>query len=111
MTNQSPPFRTHLVRPREGRVIVGVRAGLRRAYGWDPRHIVRIVLFCLIALCGAGTPYHVCVVAWTGMPNALLKQTIRKRMTRPIRGEFPALVLSSIPVFCDKPSPLCAASG
>ena len=62
------PFRTHLVRPREGRVIAGVCAGFAQAYGWDPV-VVRLVLF-VIALCGAGTPILAYVVAWIVMPNA-----------------------------------------
>ena len=62
------PFRTQLVRPRQGRVIAGVCAGFAQAYGWAPV-IVRIVL-CLIALCGAGTPIIAYVIAWIVMPNA-----------------------------------------
>ena len=38
MIESTSPFRTHLVRPREGRVIAGVCAGFAQAYGWDPDH-------------------------------------------------------------------------
>ena len=62
------PFRTHLVRPRQGRVIAGVCSGFAQAYGWDPV-IVRLVL-CVIALCGAGTPIIAYLIAWIVMPNA-----------------------------------------
>jgi phage shock protein C len=68
MIESTSPFRTQLVRPRQGRIIAGVCAGFAQAYGWDPV-IVRIVL-SLIALCGAGTPILAYVVAWIVMPNA-----------------------------------------
>jgi phage shock protein C len=67
-TERTSPFRTNLVRPREGRVIAGVCAGFAQAYRWDPV-IVRLVL-CLIALCGAGTPILAYLIAWIVMPNA-----------------------------------------
>jgi phage shock protein C len=73
------PFRTPLVRPRQGRVIAGVCAGFARAYGWDPV-VVRLVL-CLVALCGAGTPIIAYLIAWIVMPNAPYEYPQRTDLT------------------------------
>jgi phage shock protein C len=79
MIESTSPFRTNLVRPRQGRIIAGVCAGFAQAYGWDPV-IVRIVL-CLIALCGAGTPIIAYVIAWIVMPNAAYEYPHRTDLT------------------------------
>jgi phage shock protein C len=79
MIGTTSPFRTPLVRPRQGRVIAGVCAGFAQAYGWDPV-IVRLVL-CLIALCGAGTPIIAYLIAWIVMPNAPYEYPHRTDLT------------------------------
>lgn len=61
------PVQTRLVRPREGRVIAGVCASFALAYGWDVV-VVRLV-WCLIALCCAGMPVLVYLIAWLIIPN------------------------------------------
>ncbi len=61
---------TQFVRPREGRMIAGVCAGVAARFGWDVA-IVRLVL-CLSVLVCAGTGLLAYVVAWVVMPNAPL---------------------------------------
>jgi phage shock protein PspC (stress-responsive transcriptional regulator) len=64
---QYGPVPTRFVRPREGRMIAGVCAGLSMAYGWDVA-IVRLVV-ALAILC-AGVPIVLYLIAWVVMPNA-----------------------------------------
>lgn len=55
-----------LVRPRDGRVIAGVCAGLADHYGWS-RGTLRL-LFVLFGLFGAGELVY--IVLWLLMPKA-----------------------------------------
>ncbi len=61
------PVQTRLVRPRQGRVFGGVCASFALAYGWDVV-VVRLV-WCLLALCCAGMPFIVYLIAWLIIPN------------------------------------------
>lgn len=54
-----------LVRPRNGRVIAGVCAGIAEHYGWS-RGMVRF-LFVLFGLFGAGELVY--IVMWIVMPK------------------------------------------
>lgn len=55
-----------LVRPRQGRRIAGVAAGLAQFYGWDLT-LLRVVWVLLFLFGGVGLlPY---VVLWIVMPN------------------------------------------
>lgn len=55
-----------LVRPRKGRFIAGVCAGLARRFGM-PVALVRII--ALIAMIFAGLPLWVYLVLWIVIPN------------------------------------------
>lgn len=54
-----------LSRPRQGRIIAGVCAGLARRFGWDPK-VVRIiaVVSCLLP----GPQFLAYIVLWILMP-------------------------------------------
>lgn len=56
---------TAMVRPRSGRVIAGVCAGIAQHYGWN-RGTVRVV-FVLFGLFGAGELAY--IVLWILMPK------------------------------------------
>jgi phage shock protein PspC (stress-responsive transcriptional regulator) len=56
---------TTLYRPREGRVIAGVCAGLARRFGWDPT-VVRVVAVLSILLPGPQLLAY--VLLWIVMP-------------------------------------------
>lgn len=58
---------TDVVRPREGRIIAGVCAGVARQYGWDVG-IVRIIWAASI-LVGASIGFWAYVIAWLVLPN------------------------------------------
>jgi phage shock protein PspC (stress-responsive transcriptional regulator) len=57
---------TVLRRPRTGRVIAGVCAGLARRFGWNPS-VVRLlfVLSCLLP----GPQFVIYVIMWIVIPN------------------------------------------
>lgn len=57
---------TTLSRPRDGRVIAGVCAGLADRFGWNP-NVVRILflLSCLLP----GPQFVIYIVLWILMPN------------------------------------------
>lgn len=55
-----------LVRPRKGRFIAGVCAGLARRFG-VPTALVRII--AIIAMIFAGLPLWVYLVLWIVIPN------------------------------------------
>ncbi len=57
---------TDLVRPRRGKLIAGVCAGIARTYGWSPS-VVRLVflLSCLLP----GPQVLVYVVLWVVVPS------------------------------------------
>ena len=56
-----------LERPRNGRIIAGVCAGLANRFGWNP-NVVRLlaVLSCLLP----GPQFIVYIVMWAVIPNA-----------------------------------------
>jgi phage shock protein PspC (stress-responsive transcriptional regulator) len=56
-----------LQRPRNGRIIAGVCAGLAERFGWNP-NVVRLlaVLSCLLP----GPQFIVYIVMWVVIPNA-----------------------------------------
>ncbi|MCU1422769.1 MAG: PspC domain protein [Microbacteriaceae bacterium] len=56
-----------LERPRNGRIIAGVCAGLANRFGWNP-NVVRLlaVLSCLLP----GPQFIVYIVMWIVIPNA-----------------------------------------
>ncbi|MPZ72363.1 MAG: PspC domain-containing protein [Nitriliruptorales bacterium] len=54
-----------LTRPRDGRIIAGVCAGVADHYGWS-RGLVRLV-FVLFGLFGAGEIAY--IILWVLMPN------------------------------------------
>ena len=55
-----------LVRPREGRIVAGVCAGLARRFGWSVS-VVRLLF--LLSLLLPGTQVIVYIVLWILMPN------------------------------------------
>jgi phage shock protein C len=57
-----------LVRPREGRMIAGVCAGIAQHLGWDVT-LVRIVLVVMVFF-GCGTGLLAYLIGWIVMPNA-----------------------------------------
>jgi phage shock protein PspC (stress-responsive transcriptional regulator) len=59
--------RQGLVRPREGRVIAGVRAGLGRRFGLSPW--TARILFILILLVIPGSQLIVYPILWVLMPS------------------------------------------
>ena len=63
----SPSPTTTLVRPRQGRMIAGVCAGIADRYGWD-RTVVRLaaVASCLLP----GPQVLLYLAAWVVMPSA-----------------------------------------
>jgi phage shock protein PspC (stress-responsive transcriptional regulator) len=57
---------TSLSRPRTGRVIAGVCAGLADRYGWEPRTVrILFVLSCLLP----GPHFVIYLVLWMLMPS------------------------------------------
>jgi phage shock protein C len=66
MTSPSSPSTT-LIRPRDGRLIAGVCAGIADRYGWD-RTVVRLaaVASCLLP----GPQVVLYLAAWVLMPSA-----------------------------------------
>lgn len=63
-----PPMvpRSRYIRPREGRMVAGVCAGIALYHGWDIA-IVRLVTALLILFCGL--PIVLYFIAWIVMPN------------------------------------------
>jgi phage shock protein PspC (stress-responsive transcriptional regulator) len=55
-----------LVRPREGRMIAGVCAGLARRFGWS---VGLVRLLFVLSLLLPGTQVIVYIVLWILMPN------------------------------------------
>ena len=55
-----------LIRPRSGRVIAGVCAGIARRYGWRP-NIVRLV-FVLSCILLPGPQFLLYIALWVLMP-------------------------------------------
>jgi phage shock protein C len=58
--------RTQLVRPRDGRMIAGVCAGLARHFGWNVT-LLRLVWLLMFLLGGVGGLLY--VVLWVVIPN------------------------------------------
>ena len=56
-----------IVRPRYGRMLGGVCAGLAQHFGWDLA-LVRILLVVLVFF-GCGTPLLAYLIAWIVIPN------------------------------------------
>jgi phage shock protein C len=67
MNSTSTSTSTSLVRPRDGRILAGVCAGIADRYGWD-RTIVRMtaVASCLLP----GPQVVLYLAAWVLMPSA-----------------------------------------
>jgi phage shock protein C len=63
----APPYQQRIVRPRYGRMIGGVCAGLAQHFGWDIA-LVRILLVVLVFF-GCGTPILAYFIAWIVIPN------------------------------------------
>jgi phage shock protein PspC (stress-responsive transcriptional regulator) len=63
----SPATSQRLVRPREGRMLGGVCAGIADRYGWD-RTLVRLVAVASILLPGPQVLLY--LAAWVLMPSA-----------------------------------------
>ena len=58
-----------LERPRDGRMIAGVCAGIARHYGWSPTR-VRVIYVALSALSAAFPGIAVYLALWLLMPSA-----------------------------------------
>ncbi len=58
--------RTQLVRPRQGRVIAGVCAGLARHFGWSVT-VLRLIWLLLFLFAGAGGLAY--IILWIVIPN------------------------------------------
>jgi phage shock protein PspC (stress-responsive transcriptional regulator) len=78
MTTTSSPV---LQRPRNGRVIAGVCAGLARRFGWNA-NVVRLVflLSCLLP----GPQFIVYLVMWIVVPNEPLPSAVRAPAQPPV---------------------------
>lgn len=61
------PTQTRFVRPRNGRMVAGVCAGIAQAMGWDVT-MVRLAV-ALFVLFGCGMPVVGYFIAWLVMPN------------------------------------------
>jgi len=66
MSTSAAPSTSTLSRPRQGRMIAGVCAGVARRFGWDPT-VVRIVAAVSILLPGPQVIAY--LVLWALMPN------------------------------------------
>lgn len=62
-----PPVPTRFVRPRNGRMVAGVCAGIALAMGWDVA-MVRLAVALLVVF-GCGAPVLGYFIAWIVMPN------------------------------------------
>ncbi len=63
----APPMtRRELVRPRQGRMIAGVCAGLAQHFGWSVS-MVRLIWLLMLLLAGTGVLLY--IVLWIVMPN------------------------------------------
>jgi len=69
-TPAAPVQQRQLVRPREGRKIAGVCAGVALYTGWDLT-LVRLVAV-LATIFGVGTPVLAYLIGWIVMPDAPL---------------------------------------
>lgn len=74
--------RRHLVRPREGRVLAGVAAGVGAYLGVDPV-VVRVVLAGLTVTGGAGVAGY--LLGWLLIPEAGHPESIAERALRGTR--------------------------
>jgi phage shock protein PspC (stress-responsive transcriptional regulator) len=62
----STPQTTGLVRPRDGRVIAGVCAGIAQRYGWS---VTTVRLLFVLSLVLPGTQVLVYLLLWLLMPE------------------------------------------
>ena len=70
---------TKVTRPREGRVLGGVCAGVARAYGLDPI-VVRILVIALVAAGGSGALLY--VVGWLILPQEGTDESLAQSAVR-----------------------------
>ena len=89
---ESEPSRTwtRVTRPRDGRVLGGVCAGLGRAYGIDPI-VLRILAVALVFAGASGLVLY--VVAWLGLPEEGADQSMARAAIRDRRYD-PAEILA-----------------
>ncbi|MCB7135939.1 PspC domain-containing protein [Cellulosimicrobium marinum] len=66
MTTSATPTPSSLSRPRQGRVIAGVCAGIARRFGWSPT-VVRVVT--VVSLLLPGPQVLAYLVLWLLMPE------------------------------------------
>ncbi|MDM4722242.1 PspC domain-containing protein [Micromonospora sp. WMMA1363] len=71
-----------LVRPREGRMIAGVCAGLAQRFGWSAGFVRLLFILSLLL---PGTQVIIYVVLWILMPNEGRREATRPRRVRPRR--------------------------
>lgn len=76
--------RKQLIRPRSGRMIAGVCAGIGEYFGVDP-NIVRVV-FAALTIFSIGAGALVYVVAWAVVPEEGEKQSIAEGYLNKKRG-------------------------
>lgn len=66
MSMYAAPRPARLTRPREGRMVAGVCAGLARRFGWSPKAVrIGFVLSCLLP----GPQFLVYLAMWVIVPN------------------------------------------
>ncbi len=87
---RSPKSWTSVTRPREGRVLGGVCAGVGRAFGLDPI-IVRILVVALVAAGGSGAVLY--VVGWLLLPQEGEDESLAQAAVRDRRYD-PAEILA-----------------
>ena len=92
---------TEVTRPREGRVLGGVCAGVARAYGLDPI-VVRILAVALVFAGGSGALLY--VVAWLLLPQEGADQSLAQSAVRDRRYD-PAEMLAVGAVRARRPAP------
>ncbi|HEY9412574.1 MAG TPA: PspC domain-containing protein [Jiangellaceae bacterium] len=65
-TDYSPTTRRGLVRPRDGRIIGGVAAGLAQRFGWTPTGVrVAFLVSCILP----GPQFVIYLALWLIMPS------------------------------------------
>jgi phage shock protein C len=88
------PMATRLIRPRSGRIIAGVCAGLALSYGWDIVWVRVIAVLATVFSSGAGGIAY--IIFWIVMPEELL--------TLPASAEY--YQAASAPVAATTPGPV-----
>jgi phage shock protein PspC (stress-responsive transcriptional regulator) len=83
-----------VVRPREGRMIAGVAAGIAQRYGWDPSK-VRLALVASMLFPGPQVAFY--VAAWLAIPGEPAPELLPNDQSLPVQPSTDALPLDDTP--------------